>query len=597
MQAACWRVADFENVTGTAPGGISTDIAIVNIEIQAGCTVGVDDLNAVPAECESANYVVLHYARRTFLNYVLHYDNDSIPFGPETDETVVAFHDEDDITGAIHTNLTSVLVCGGATTFEDATVETGGISGSGSYANQCTSKTAPPAAKTPVNTGQLNVASFGTTPACDSGIGTGYEGLTAGRQWLRDAVRVIKGGVAGWVDITSSGGKVDLQDLITTTSGKSIDADTKVVYSQGDMLVTNSGNQKLSRPVTLIAGRDIIIDGSGGPIGTDDPATGTPPDVLAFITGCNLRLRYERNQSIPTPGVDIPEPDSVNGTEGWCLTWPSGSGATQAGLIIGPKSLPINQPKGVHNPPKSPVAPLASASGAYTVELATNPNDTVTVNIAAEADSDPKATFDTDPNTAGNQTSLTFDATNWNVAQTVTVTVAEDNDYNDSTAALKHTTSANSGDYINTRNVTDTVSVVIYDKDNTNRPPPSAPTTPDLIFDKATITLDEGSNDTYTVRLATRPSSTVTVTLALSSANTNASADIKISKSTSLSPQDTVTLTFNQTNWSSDQIITVTAQEDNTDSVDGANTIIHTAAGGDYAGVTGRRSRQRNRQR
>ena len=85
------------------------------------------------------------------------------------------------------------------------------------------------------------------------------------------------------------------------------------------MLVFNSGPDKLARPVTLIAGRDIILDGSGatngtrGVIGTEDPTPPAPPNVLALIAGCNIRIRYERNYNTPpvSPGTGgtIPEPD------------------------------------------------------------------------------------------------------------------------------------------------------------------------------------------------------------------------------------------------------------------------------------------------
>ena len=63
-------------------------------------------------------------------------------YHPELTRTKLSWHSttQDQITGAIHTNLTSVLVCGGENTFDSATVESGGVSGFGSYANQCSSK-------------------------------------------------------------------------------------------------------------------------------------------------------------------------------------------------------------------------------------------------------------------------------------------------------------------------------------------------------------------------------------------------------------------------------------------------------------------------
>ena len=82
---------------------------------------------------------------------------------------------------------------------------------------------------------------------------------------------------------------------------------------------------------------------------------------------------------------------------------------------------------------------------------------------------------------------------------------------------------------------------------------------------------EDGVGDTYTVALTSEPTADVTVTIG------GAPADLTVSPST---------LTFTPANWDQPQTVTVTAGAD-TDTDDDTGTLTHSAAGGDYAGVTG----------
>ena len=62
----------------------------------------------------------------------------------------------------------------------------------------------------------------------------------------------------------------------------------------------------------------------------------------------------------------------------------------------------------------------------HEVKLAAEPGASVVVTVAS-ADTD-KATVDTDPVTAGNQSTLTFTTANWNTAQTVELLGTDDAD-------------------------------------------------------------------------------------------------------------------------------------------------------------------------
>ena len=92
-----------------------------------------------------------------------------------------------------------------------------------------------------------------------------------------------------------------------------------------------------------------------------------------------------------------------------------------------------------------------------------------------------------------------------------------------------------------------------------------------LVFDPTALMVNEGSSGTYTVKLASQPSASVTVAV------TGAVGEVTVNPTS---------LTFTSTTWNSAQTVTVTAGQD-TDASDDSATLVHTATGGDYAGVTG----------
>ena len=91
------------------------------------------------------------------------------------------------------------------------------------------------------------------------------------------------------------------------------------------------------------------------------------------------------------------------------------------------------------------------SSSSYTVVLDTEPTANVTVTISGTADTDLSL----------NKTSLTFTASNWETAQTVTVSAAEDADAEDDKATLAHAVSG--GDYGTNSVTADDVAVTVDD--------------------------------------------------------------------------------------------------------------------------------------
>ena len=87
----------------------------------------------------------------------------------------------------------------------------------------------------------------------------------------------------------------------------------------------------------------------------------------------------------------------------------------------------------------------------------------------------------------------------------------------------------------------------------------------------SSLTVKEGSSETYTVVLDSRPTGDVTVTPSRTSGDT----DVTVSGA----------LTFTPDNWSSAQTVTVRAAED-LDAIDDTAEIGHTVSGGDYGSET-----------
>ena len=191
------------------------------------------------------------------------------------------------------------------------------------------------------------------------------------------------------------------------------------------------------------------------------------------------------------------------------------------------------------------------------MNLKSRPTDTVTVTIGG---GDPAVSLSGDTLTNNR---LTFTTTNWNTAQTITVTPVKDDNAVGETVTLTHTLSG--GDYAGI--AADSVTINLTDSDTRN-----------LVLSRPSLTLTEGdaAGTTYTVALATQPTSSVTVSI-----TGHSGTDLSLS-----GPTLSTTLTFTVDDWEDAQTVTVTAEEDDDGVTDAVATLTHTASGGDYANVT-----------
>ena len=219
------------------------------------------------------------------------------------------------------------------------------------------------------------------------------------------------------------------------------------------------------------------------------------------------------------------------------------------GVAIDPTSISLEEPA----PGETAVA------SSYTVKLNSKPTDTVTVTVGG---ANPAVSLS--GATLSNTNTLTFTTSNWDTAQTVTVTPVEDANGIAETITLTHIQSG--GDY--TGIAADSVTVNVTDSDTRN-----------VALSPTSLTVTEGDDTgvSYTVKLSTQPSDTITVTI-----GGHSGTELSIS-GTTLSNSNT--LTFSTSNWNTAQTVTVKAGHyGNSD--DESETLTHTASGGDYANLT-----------
>ena len=175
------------------------------------------------------------------------------------------------------------------------------------------------------------------------------------------------------------------------------------------------------------------------------------------------------------------------------------------------------------------------SSGSYTVRLAFEPTDSVTIDVTGGGD------------VTVQPASLTFTADTWETPQTVTVRAAEDDDTVDDTRTITHEVDSNNSAPEYGGLSIDSVAVTVTDDD-----------APDVTVSRDTLSVDEGSSGSYTVRLAFEPTDSVTV-------DVTGGADVTV---------DPTSLTFTTDTWETPQTVTVRAAEDD-DTVDDTQTITH----------------------
>ena len=131
---------------------------------------------------------------------------------------------------------------------------------------------------------------------------------------------------------------------------------------------------------------------------------------------------------------------------------------------------------------------VEGSSDTYTVKLDTEPSADVTITVAGHADTEVTVSPAT----------LTFTEDDWNMAQTVTVSLGGDDAVDDPAVTLAHDVSGGGYDDI----TADDVTVNLSDDDEA-----------DVSLSKTSLTVNEGGAGDYTVKLEAQPSASVAVTI------------------------------------------------------------------------------------
>ncbi len=364
----------------------------------------------------------------------------------------------------------------------------------------------------------------------------------------------------------SGGGYAGITGEVTVVES---DNDTKGIdLPTGNVSVTEQSTATFDYDVKLDTqpSDDVTItiaakSGSDGNITFDtDPNTTGNQNTLTFTMS-----------SWNTPQkVTLFASDDADGDNGQATLEHTASGGGYAG-ITGEVTVveSDNDPKGIDLPTGNvSVTEQSTATFDYDVKLDTQPSDDVTITIAAKSGSDGNITFDTDPNTTGNQNTLTFTMSSWNTPQKVTLFASDDADGDNGQATLEHT--ASGGGYAG---ITGEVTVVESDNDTKGI---DLPTGNVSVTEQSTATFD------YDVKLDTQPSDEVTITIA---AKSGSDGNITFDTDPNTTGNQN-TLTFTMSSWNTPQKVTLFASDD-ADGDNGQATLEHTASGGGYAGITG----------
>ena len=323
--------------------------------------------------------------------------------------------------------------------------------------------------------------------------------------------------------------------LKITHNGPGIIVDPSVGVTTTEAGGTGTFNVKLNSAPT----DDVTIG-----LSSSDPTEGIPNPTSLTFTSSN----YATNQTVTVTGQDDAADDGD--VDYKIVTAAATSADPTYNGIDGDDMGVVNNNDDTAAIVANPTTGLTTTEGggtyAFEVTLATPPTDQVTVLLASSHTTEGTVPF-----------SIQFLTSNWNVAQTVTVTGIDDIAADGGQAyQINGAGSSADGKYHNLS--MSSVSVTNSDND-----------TPGLTVSPTSglTTTEAGGTASFTVKLASQPSANVSLTVSTSDATEGAP-----------SPS---TLTFTAANWNSPQTVTVTGADDNLDDGDVSYNITGTASSSD----------------
>ena len=332
-----------------------------------------------------------------------------------------------------------------------------------------------------------------------------------------------------------SGLRIAIVDDDAAPTGVTLSLDTNRVPE-------DAGLQELSVTATLEGGSKRTVDTqvmlSAGNVTTSDADYSALPTVLTIGSG---QPQGTATMLLVPADDSIDEDDETLEVRGATadLTLPVAAQQVvitdddTAGVSINPTALTVAE----------------GSAATYTVVLDTEPTADVTVTVSGHEGTDVSV----------DKTTLTFTPANWNVAQTVTVSAAQDGDAAaDEAVTLSHAISSVE-DTLYNGVAADSVTVTIIEDD-----------TAGANIDPTALTVAEGQSNTYTVVLTTQPTGDVAVTI-----SGHADTDITLSGETLTND----VLTFTSENWDVAQTVMVSAAQDDDAVADPDVTLAHAVTG------------------
>ena len=328
----------------------------------------------------------------------------------------------------------------------------------------------------------------------------------------------------------------------TLDIGDDDDPVVTVTFAQGDFTVAEGGTQQLSVTVSADPERTIIIPITITLQGTvsDADYSGVPTSVTFNSGETSRSISFSATQDqIDDDGEGIrlgfgtmPDPRVSAGARNELRA--SIADDDTADIVLSPPSLTVEE----------------EHSADYTVVLATQPTEAVTVTISGQAGTDLNLESGRLSNGA-----LTFTPVNWDNPQMVTVEAAHDDDGVSDHVTLTH--AAAGGEY---DNLEVELPVAVNDNDPLG-----------IVITPSELMVDESSSADYSVRLATEPTEDLTVTI-----TGQAGTDLTLSNET---------LTFTDQDWNMTQTVTVSAAHDE-DWEDDSVVLTHTGGQAEYEGLS-----------
>ncbi len=213
---------------------------------------------------------------------------------------------------------------------------------------------------------------------------------------------------------------------------------------------------------------------------------------------------------------------------------------------LGTGALLMLQSLNGSNSEETNVILLESDGSTYVTEGGTG--DSISLILNRIPETDVTVELNADSPLEMSPSSVTFTANNWNIAQDITITASNNSTVESSPYPVKLYPTVTSDDSNYSNEQISPLEINVLDDD-----------TAGLVVSRTTITVAEGgANNSYSIRLASQPSSSVTVSFIPSR-----SGEVEFSPAT---------LTFTTANWDTDQIITTSAVDDSDDE-DGTESI------------------------